>query len=190
MNEQPPKSPAVTARLVILLVAAGGLALAFAFSSAKPPAAAGPEEVDDGSTVTKAIILYDLPGEDPAEPAEFDIRLEVDTSTIKSRLVIYIDETHGFYVETLDVRFWWKGDDPDLPRDDSVISFVYHINNYIKANETFKDCIEVSAPEIETLGGDIGGPENWGVTLEKYYRARAENPAKFPPLSATGRYCS
>ncbi len=189
MDPQESKTPFVSARLVILIVAAGGLALAFAFRTSAPPSEIVLDPGDIQEEV-KEILQYALPGEEPEEPAEFDIQFEVDTSTVKTRLVMYITELHGYYVETLDVRFWWKGDDPDLERDDSTYSFVYHINNYIKANETFKDCIEVSVPEIERVRGDVGTAESWGVRIERYHRARHENPEVFPPVSTTGRYCS
>ncbi len=79
------------ARFVILLVVAGGLALYFAV---KDPTA-------DTSQPDPALKIYpddegvlfwrkDLPGEEPAVPPEFDITVEVDTSTGKNRLYLYI----------------------------------------------------------------------------------------------------
>ena len=118
------------------------------------------------------------------------MQIEIDTSTNKSKMVLYITEIHGYYVETLDVRFWWRGDDPELEREDSTFSFVHHINNYIKANETYKECFIVTVPEVTRVHRDIGTPENWGLRVDKYHRARARNPENFPELTSLGRDCS
>jgi hypothetical protein len=197
MTEQEQKAFKVSPLLVILIVIAAGLGVVFAFRASAPPAS--PMDFVDDDTEPKVpelkeISQYPLDGEPPEEPPEFDVQAEVDTSEGKNRMVIYLTETHGYYVEMPVVRFWWKGNDPDLERDDSVFSFVYRPNNYIKANETFKDCFEVTGPELRAAtglaDGEIGTTENWGWQLEGYFRARPENPEKFPPVSDVGRYCS
>ncbi|MFQ5590226.1 MAG: hypothetical protein ACE5HE_03590 [Phycisphaerae bacterium] len=195
MDEQRKKTSTMSARLVLLLVVVAALGVAFAVRQSSPPTpndeAPWEDEGDDvDEDSLREITQLDLPGEEPEEPPEFDIQVELDTSTIKSRMVLYIAEAHGYYVETVSIRFWWKGDDPNLEREDSIFSFVYRMNNYIKANETFKDCFELSAPEIARVGGDPGTVENWGWTLESYGRARATNPESFPPVSPAGRHCS
>ncbi len=192
MDEHEPKSSMISARLLILLAVAAGLGAAFAVrTSAPPPEVQELTDLSDAPKETiKEISQLDLPGEEPPESPEFDVQFDIDTSTIKNRVILYITEAHGYYVESIAVRFWWKGDDPDLERDDSIYSFDYRINNYIKANETFKDCFDLSAPEVQAVGGDVGNVESWGVRLESYRRAREQNPDTFPPVSPVGRECS
>lgn len=191
MDDHEPKTSMISARLLILVAVAAGLGAAFAVKTSAPPS-----EVEERANEEPPkenfmeISQYPLLGEEPPESPEFDIQFDIDTSTIKNRVILYITEAHGYYVESIVLRFWWKGDDPDLEQDDSIYSFVYRMNNYIKANETFKDCFDLSAPEVRAVGGDVRDVESWGVSLESHHRAREQNPDKFPPVSPFGRECS
>lgn len=186
-------------RLIILVVVAAGLAVFFAVR--KP---ANPAEVEEGSVTTlddpsltpaereelrisretqTPLGQRPLPGEEPAIPPQLEIRVEANPESGKNRLIFYISEAHGYYVEEFDIRFWWKPDGQDIAMEDSPLIVVHRIiNKYLKANETFQDCVEVVDAELKRVGGSIGKTENWAAAIVQHGRARAKNPDPLPLL--------
>lgn len=179
-------------RLLILLVVAGGMAVYFAVGKNKEPvvveldAAADPDSGDTGEKVeTRTLSDFPLPGREPAEepetPDDFSVTVEVDRSTGKNRLYFNITEKHGYYVETFRVLAWYKRPGVTGP-EDSPLTVPVYLNDYLKANETLRTCIEVVPAELSRVGGDIGKSENWEARIEHYDRAREKNPEQFPPV--------
>ncbi|MHC5111056.1 MAG: hypothetical protein ACYTHJ_14385 [Planctomycetota bacterium] len=178
----------MTIRLLILVAVAGGLAVMVAVKVSNPaPAQQQIDDIDDTSDgltpeererinrLNKELNKFDLPGEEPEVEPEFDVQIEVDLSSGKNRLVSYINETHGYYVETLAILYWYK-EKPDMVAEDSPLTFEQHFDLYIPANETLKLCIEVVPAELSHVGGDIGESEKWGAEVIYYNRAREQNP--------------
>jgi len=184
----------MSARLLILIVVAGILVATAAFKGSAPSAKTG----DDGPRIRPLgecdllVTQQEVPGDEPDElPSldDFTINLEVDRTSVKNRIVFTVSEAHGYYVDGLDIRFWWQPDGKPIDSDDSPFSFVYHMNNYIKANETFKDCLTVTNPELNNIGGDMGATSNWGAQVEDYRRVRLQNPEKFPCAAIVEEHC-
>ena len=182
-------------RLLILIAAAAGMAIFLAMRPAPPaldlvaaeeptflPAEKG-QSLKQIRVVQTMLSERELPGEEPAIPAEFDIQVEVDPSGEKNRLYFYIDELHGYYVETIHLELWYLPT-PDTTQDESPLMVPALINDYIKANETYKGCLEVVPAELNDLAGDtgIGADENWRGRVIDYDRARETNPDPLPPV--------
>ncbi len=183
----------MTARLIILMVAAGILAVMFARRSTAPPQEQSQDEItimiDGGksreqlSEEQKALWERDLPGEEPPEPPDLSVRVEVDPTGLKNRLYLYITEAHGYYVEEFRVVIWHKGDGDVTGPENSPLQVTHPVTKFLKANETLVDCLELVKPELRHLGGDIGQSQDWEARVERHGRARVENPALLPPLS-------
>lgn len=176
-------------RFWILIVVAAGLVVYVAMRAPVP----AKEEMtfDDGISeeerarireVQSLLQDRDLPGEEPVEPADLSVRVEVETASGKNRLYYYITEAHGYYVETFDIEFHYKPT-PDATAFDSPLVWNQFVNDYVKANETLVGCLEVVPAELDKVGGDIGTSENWGASIPSYGRARLQNPDPIPPLS-------
>ncbi|MCH7885374.1 MAG: hypothetical protein IIC01_09000 [Planctomycetes bacterium] len=184
----------MTIRLIILVVVAGVLAVMFAVRSTAPPAGVAANQQnsflssDEGKSreqvalEQQTLLQRDLPGEEPPEPADLSVRVEVDPTGGKNRLYLYISEAHGYYVEDFTVVIWHKGDGDVTEPEDAALQVNHPINKFLKANETLVDCLELVKPELDKVGGDIGQTGDWEAIVERYGRARAENPVEFPPL--------
>ncbi len=174
-------------RLIILIVLAGGMAVYLATRTTAPAeeplarigADAHPLNETDDATVP----LEDRPleGEEPSERAEFDVRVEVDPSGRKTRLFFYITEKHGYYVESPNLTLWHIAE-PGLELYDTNLRIRYIINDFIRANETYKGCVDVVPAELVRVGDDIGTDENWAAHVESWGRTRLENPDPFPAV--------
>lgn len=189
----------MSARLLILVAIAVGLAVAFAMKKPAAPPSPATSEVEkeddteilldpgqskqDAEESKKRLTERPLPGEEPQIPPELDIRVEVDTSRGKNRLFFYITEKHGYYVEVFDIDFWYKDSDKVIGPKNSPYTFGHHLEKYLKANETMKDCIEVVSAELARVGGDIGTSVNWDARVHYHGRAREKNPEKLPVLA-------
>ena len=178
-------------RLVILLAVAVVLAIGVAYKINRPVPEAieepdseldADEDLESLREKQKTLRERDLPGSEPPEEPDLSIQVEVNTQSGKNRLVFYITEAHGYYVEEFDIAFWYK-EKPDTDFEESPVSFVHHLENYVRAGETLRDCIEVVPAELRHVGGDIGTSENWGARILRHGRSRAENPARLPPLA-------
>jgi len=174
-------------RLLILILAAGGLAVYFALAGNKPATTANSNGVqkagdDRGLTaeqrreVITELAKLPLAGEEPPDAPEISASVEVDTSSGKNRLVVTLSEAHGYYVEGFRLRLWYKTT-PDTDYADSPLHVEHFLDKYIKANETLRDCFEVVPAELKRVGGDIGTTENWAVEVSWHGRARAQNPS-------------
>ena len=180
------------ARLLILVVLAGGLAVFWATRAAAPAAdkpeanyLASPEGGSIEETKVLQTLLRDRPlaGEEPPEPAELAIRVETDPTGEKNRLYYYITEAHGYYVETFRVNFYYRPTpDAELPDRPTFQEF---INDYLESNGTLSGCFEVVLPELlrSGAGGSMGTSENWVAQIIEYGRARAGNPEPLPLLN-------
>jgi hypothetical protein len=180
-------------RLIILIVAAAGLAVYFATRAAAPPK----EETTLSDGISDAerqrirdmqtpLAARDLLGDEPAEPADLSIRVEVDPGSEKNRLYYHITEAHGYYVETFYIEFWYKPT-PDTSADASPLFLTHHANEYLKANETLSSCIEIVPAELSRVGGDMGTTENWEAWVADYGRARTENPDPLPEIAKVAK---
>ena len=181
-------------RLIILVAVAGVLAVMFAVRSTAPPARVAAIQQnsflpsDEGKSreqvaqEQQTVLQWDLPGEEPPEPADLSVRVEVDSTGQKNRLYLYITEAHGYYVEDFTAVIWRKSDGDATEPEDSALQINHPINKYLKANETLVDCLELVKPELDKVDGDIGQTGDWEAFVERYGRARAENPVEFPPL--------
>ena len=180
----------MNARILLLLVLAAGLAAFLAMRSSAPPKQVVEPPIN-GNDNGGSLLLWTLEGsgETPDTPPEFDIQLEVDTSGGKNGLVFFITETHGFYVNTLKLRLWWHDVGEVIDEQDSPHSVELFVNNYIKAGETLKYCIQLTDPEIANAGGDIGTSDNWSVEVEDYSHVRAKNRDPLLEVDSTGRDC-
>lgn len=174
-------------RLIILLVLALGLAIWFATKSNdnKPGASAppAPEELTtDATAEARKVELAEipLPGNEPSEPAQFSVKMEVDQSSGKNRLVFYITEKHGYFVETMNLRLWYTPTGKDIDTKESPLVLTHYINDYMQAKQTFKGHLEVVPAELAQVGGKIGASENWRGEITKYHRAREADPNPLP----------
>ena len=183
----------MTARLIILVAAAGVLAVMFAMKSAAPPPQEQPQDeitimIDGGksreqlSEEQKALWERSLPGEEPPEQPDLSVRVEVAPTDLKNRLYLYITEAHGYYVEEFTVVIWHKGDGDVTGPENSPLQVTHTVTKFLKANETLVDCLELVKPELRHLGGDIGQSQDWEARVERHGRAREKNPALLPPL--------
>lgn len=183
----------MTIRLIILVVVAGALAVMFALRSTAPPSEVVANQqnsfmADGGKTreqvalEQQTLLQRDLPGEEPPEPADLSVRVEVDPTGGKNRLYLYISEAHGYYVEDFTAVIWHKGDGDVAGPEDAALQVTHPINKFLKANETLVDCLELVKPELDKVGGHIGQTGDWEAIVERYGRARTENPVEFPSL--------
>jgi hypothetical protein len=186
----------MTVRLIILVVVAGFLAVAFAMKSSAPPIE--PSEADfgeelvalkDGTTIEQVremqLPLGDrfLPGEEPDVPPEFDVRVSVERTGRKFRLFLDISERHGYYVETFRVIAWYKPT-PDTTEHESPIVIEDFKEVYLPANDTVRVCLDAVPSEVGKIpDGDLGTDANWGADVIFYGRARTQNPQPLPLLA-------
>jgi len=176
-------------RLLILIVIAAVLAVAFAFP--KNPAKVAveedltttesPEKQKEIDLRRKTLWERPLPGREPAADPELDIQVEVDRSRGKNRLYFTISEKHGYYVETFDISVWFKKPGEKID-EDSRPTATMHVENFLKANDTLRVCMEVVPAELDKVGGDIGATQNWEARITNYGRVREKNPDPLPLL--------
>ncbi len=184
----------MNARLLILIVVAGALAVGLALRPMKPEKAGQTKpgyQVPGNRTIEairqgkQSLKKRNLPGETPPEAPIFHIDVEVDRSNGKNRLVYYLTEEHGYYVQWFRINFWYT-DGTIESADESPLVVPQAIERYLKANDTLTYCLEVVHPELEKIGGDIGTSENWEATIVSYGRYRAQNPDPLPVLGEAG----
>lgn len=174
-------------RLIILIVLAGGMAVYLATRTTAPAeeplARIGADGHPLGETDVATVPLRDRPldGEEPSERAEFDVRVEVDPSGMKTRLFFYITEKNGYYVESPKLMIWHMAE-PGLELRDTRLRIPHIINDFIRANETFKGCVDVVPAELTRIGGDIGTNENWAAHVDSWGRTRLEDPEPLPTV--------
>ena len=185
------------ARLILLIVVAGGLAV---WIAARPKMAASTSVDAPDAALTEAERLEllriremqkmlgnrDLPGRKPPEEPDVHVGIEVDVSSGKNRLYFTISEAHGYYVETFQLEAWYVDENTTGP-DDAPLRVSALLDIYLKENETLRECIEVVPAELSHIGGDIGKTADWDVQLISYGRARAKNPDRLPLISDAAR---
>lgn len=178
------------ARLVILLVLATGLSIYLAVRASSPPKETqvsdnlSAEDLERIRNEKKPVWEHPLEGEEPPVPPELDIQIEVDPTGKKNRILYYITEAHGFYVEAFEIDFWYKPT-PDATREESPLVRTQLLPGYyLKAKETLKGCFDVVTAEMDVIGGEMGTTENWGAEVYHHPqgRARMQNPDRFPEV--------
>ena len=186
----------MNARLLILIVLAGGLAMYFAVVKNRAPVVVEPiTEDDSGMTkeelAIKRIVQIELrnrplPGKEPAEPPNLAVTVEVDRASGKNRLYFNVSESHGYYVESFRIQFWFKREGFTGP-EDSPLPLTHYVDNFLKANETFRTCAEVVPTELSRVGGDMGTAQNWDARIVWHGRAREKNPDPLPLVTDMDR---
>ena len=186
----------MSARLLILIVLAGGLAVYFAVAKNQAPTVVETITEDDDSMTKQElervrnegieIIKRPLPGKEPAEPPNLAVSVEVDRTSGKNRLFFNITESHGYYVETFRIQFWYKREGVTGP-DDSPLTFTVYKDDFLKANETYRTCAEVVPAELSRVGGDMGTTQNWDAEIVFHGRAREKNPDPLPIVTNMDR---
>lgn len=184
------------ARLLILIVLAGGLAVYFAVGKNNAPAVVETVAEDD-DWMTKEelerirkegidLSKRPLPGKEPAEPPNLAVTVEADRTSGKNRLYFNISESHGYYVESFRIQFWYKRGGVTGP-DDSPLPLTHYVDNFLKANDTFRTCAEVVPAELSRVGGDMGTTQNWDAKIIWHGRAREKNPDPLPLVTDMDR---
>jgi hypothetical protein len=197
MDSERGASP-MNARLLILIVLAGGLAVYFAVAKNQAPVVVetaaedkdGDEmtakEIEDKRLEGTELIKRPLPGKEPAEPPNLAVSVEVDRISGKNRLYFNITESHGYYVETFRIQFWYVRPGVTGP-EDSPLSFTVYKDDFLKANDTLRTCAEVVPAELSRVGGDMGTTQNWDAEIVFHGRAREKNPDPLPIVTAMDR---
>ncbi len=179
-------------RLIILAVAAAALAIYWGTRTATPVDELEDVQIMSVEELTKLRLLQTLlelrPLEGSEPPVEADLSIQVDVvpTDEKHRLYFYITEAHGYYVETFEIAFYHKRD-ADTPIEEGEPDVTTYVNNYLKANDTFKSCIEIVPAEFALIGRDMGTSQQWEARIESYGRARMQNPDPLPPLDQADR---
>ncbi len=186
----------MSARLLILIVLAGGLAVYFAVGKNTAPAVIEPAaEDEDGMTREELeqkrkeqteLCTRPLSGKEPAESPNLAVTVEVDRSSGKNRLFFNITESHGYYVETFRIQVWYVRPGVTGP-ENSPLRFTIYKDDFLKANETYRTCAEVVPAELSLVGGDIGSTENWDARIVWHCRAREKNPDPLPIVTNMDR---
>ena len=188
------KNPMVAVRVVVLVVVAAVLGV-YAVSAKRaakekqtepPPQTQVYEEDVDEVRLRQRPVWEQTPpaepGDIPPEEAEFEMNVWVDPDDGKFRLYYDIAEIHGYYADTFDVEFWYK-DSPDVTDpEDSPLVIPVHINDFVKANDSLRGCIEIAWAELESVGGDMGTTENWDGWVVGHHQARLRNPDPLPTV--------
>lgn len=184
----------MNARLLILIVVAGALAVGLALRPNNPKAAGQTKpgfQAPGGKSITRVrqeqepMRERELPGETPPDAPIFHIDVEVDRASGKNRLVYYLTEEHGYYVQRFMIDFWYT-DGTIEGADESPLVVTQAIERYLKANDTLTYCLEIVYPELDRIGGDIGTSENWEAAVISHGRYRAQNPDPLPLLGEAG----
>ncbi|MCO6436492.1 MAG: hypothetical protein J5J06_05340 [Phycisphaerae bacterium] len=184
-------------RLIILVVLAIGIAgyWAWKVSSAKPESTVPelkpqvpPEEETDpeirdarirGEELWKRQVDCERA---PGEP-DVSVRVEVDTSTGKNRMWLYFTEAHGWYAQYFAVDIWYTGGDESVDKFDSQYSFEVRKNEFIRAKDTLRTCIELNPGELARVGGSIGKTGDWKAEVTYTDpRACVTDPDPLPAL--------
>ena len=185
------RNPMVAVRILVLVVVAAALGV-YAVSvnrAAKerqtelPPSTQVYEgDEDEVRLLQTPVWEQPAPGEEPPEEAEFEMKVWVDPADGKFRLYYELTEIHGYYADTFDVEFWYK-DSPDVTDpEDSPLVIPVHVNDFVKANDSLRSCIEIAWAELESVGGDMGTTENWDGWVVGHHRARLQDPDPLPTV--------
>lgn len=168
------------ARLIILIVLGAGLAV---FYAARPPSQSGdgivvpPAETPE--TIKGKMLWHKDPPDCPAAGVEPDLNLSfsIDPADGKNRIYFELSESHGFYVQSFILQFWFMPT-PDTECEDSPLCFELPLDRYIKAGETYVGCTDINDAELRKIGGDMGTTDNWGGHIIDFSMTRActENP--------------
>lgn len=185
------KNPHMNPRLLILIALAAGLAIFMAMRPVAPAAQTvteGPtfESNPEGDSVEETRALQtplwdrELPGEDPPAEPDIEVTVEVDTSNGKNRLVYFVTEAHGYYVEGFAIEFYFLPDPGVEELDEPLLT--QRINDLLEANSTLRGCLEVVPAELARVGGSIGTSENWDALVTWHGRARVQDPDPLPKV--------
>ena len=165
--------------LVVVLVIVGVVAAVSMKSRVNPPENGGETEIvgptiDGPAGVKKTLDKMDLPGREPVEEPVFDVDVKVDQAEGQNRLYFHITEQHGYFVETLQLHFFFQPDDPGAEEID--LQAPLFVNKFLRANDTLVYYTQITPLEMEEIGGDMGTDDNWRAEVVSYNRARTEDP--------------
>jgi hypothetical protein len=133
------------------------------------------EPIRDGERgVTKTLDKMTLPGDEPTEEPSFDVDVQVDLAEGRHRLLFYITEEHGYFVETLRMNLYYLEDEAE--QDEAMFVTELFINRYLRANGTLEYYTELTPVEMNMIGGDMGTDDNWLAQIVYYHAAREQNP--------------
>jgi len=172
-------------RLILLLVLAIGMTMFLVFRPKTPEN----QQPDFEQTLTAEQELMkiplsqrDLPGDEPPEPAEVRVSVEVDPQDAKNRLYLVFSEAHGYYVETLQVDIYHAVTDDETGEQELQYFMSNPFDVYIEAKEVLRHCILLVPAEMQRIDGNLGTSDDWEAEVTSYGRARVENPDPLPPL--------
>ena len=180
----------MSARLMILVVAAGTLAVAFAVRSSSPPYQGVRVEADQelagdvGRSVHDYRVLQTplskrpLAGREPENEPEFLINVSVDPTGRKNRAYIDISEVHGYYVETFKLGLMYKATETE-----SIQLIEHFVDRYLPADDTLRICVDLVPLELNKVGGIMGHDEDWDAVVLSHGRVRETNPDPLPELA-------
>lgn len=189
-------------RLIILVVAAVGLAAVWAFRSPPPPDTDPfarddgeptmdvPDGVDPDDVVRSQKLIWeqhrdgDFTCTKAPEPADVAVTIEAEPSGSKNRLWLYLTEAHGYFAGYIVIDIWYTGGDPSVTSEDSLYSVEIPKNIYIPANETARTCFEFNPAELERVGGELGTSSDWRGEVRYVAVTCVENPTRMPVLAA------
>ncbi|MGB0716940.1 MAG: hypothetical protein ACPGXK_13745 [Phycisphaerae bacterium] len=171
----------MSARLIILLLAAGGLAVGFAMKVSAPATETHDDhdEQSEPPACSTPLSKFELPGDEPEQEPVFDIQVEVDHSTKKNRLIFNISELNGYYAESLRILFWYQSQ-PGMEPEESPLRLEHYMDKYVASNKILRECIELVPAEMRHIDHDIGQAENWAARVIHHNRARVTDPDILP----------
>jgi hypothetical protein len=180
-------------RLIILLFLAIGLAVFFGLRASRPAQILeeleaaenddySPEEMATIRAEGRPLRSFPLHCETPPEPPQLSLRWEVPAGE-RQVIHFYIDEAHGYYVETFDLEFTFKPTNAATPSGNRL-TVRHHFDNYLKANSTLNGCVFVVDAELKAVGGQMGSTEDWEGRIADYGRYCSENPEILRPRSS------
>ena len=176
------------ARFIILLVLAAGMGvyLTTMDRTVKEPPVEKPIVPPNASDLWRRTLIG---CETPPEEEELAIQVWIDPAEGKNRLYFSMSETHGYYVDSCNMRFWWvgtyEGREYTEWADSPIQVSVPNHNIYVKADDTLEDFMGVQEFELAAVGGDLGTSENWRAAVDGCFHACLENPENIPVFIRT-----
>ncbi len=114
-------------------------------------------------------------GEIPSESAEFEIWHEVRQEGNHHRLYIFLEETHGWWVDWIYISFWYQ----DVDEATGELTEYKRTHEVIPKPIDFGETLEHSFVIYETdlpMGKPKGTTENWDVEVLRWAEERVRMP--------------
>jgi len=153
--------------IVLLVILAGLLVYMFAFRQEVDTRPDLPLEQPSPTPVPVAI-----DGVETEEPPEFNV--EVATKEVGARKVLefVITEAHGWAVDKVYVRARYGKIDPDTGEFESDMQYPVEMlcRDIIDFGKPLVAETTLTSFELTQTNGELGGPENWEVTIYQWGR--------------------